>query len=188
MEIFDICDEQGLPTGETVERSEAHRLGICHRTAHIWVVRKSESGWEILLQKRARGKDSFPGRFDTSSSGHIQAGDEPLPSAQRELFEELGIAAKESELEPMGTFRVLYEKEFHGKVFKDNEIAYIFLYRQPVETEKLVLQTEEVECVEWFDIEEVRAGVAVHDMKFCVPRESLQKLYEHLCSMNICRI
>jgi hypothetical protein len=25
MEIFDVCDENGLPTGETVERSAAHR-------------------------------------------------------------------------------------------------------------------------------------------------------------------
>lgn len=24
MELFDICDEQGNPTGDTVERSEAH--------------------------------------------------------------------------------------------------------------------------------------------------------------------
>ena len=32
MEIFDIVDENGMPTGETIERNEAHRKGICHRT------------------------------------------------------------------------------------------------------------------------------------------------------------
>ena len=35
MELFDICDENGIPTGKTVERSRAHREGIRHRTAHI---------------------------------------------------------------------------------------------------------------------------------------------------------
>ena len=39
-EIFDIVDENGLPTGETVTRSQAHAEGIRHRTAHIWVVRE----------------------------------------------------------------------------------------------------------------------------------------------------
>ena len=51
MEIFDIVDELGNPTGETVERNTAHDKGIRHRTAHIWVVRKTESSYEFLLQK-----------------------------------------------------------------------------------------------------------------------------------------
>ena len=57
------------------------------------------------LQKRALTKDSFPGRYDTSSAGHIQAGDEPLKSAMRELKEELGIAAKPEQLQFVDTFR-----------------------------------------------------------------------------------
>ena len=28
MELFDICDEQGNPTGDTVERSEAYVTGL----------------------------------------------------------------------------------------------------------------------------------------------------------------
>ncbi len=36
--------------------------------------------------------------YDTSSAGHIQAGDDPLESAQRELYEELGIKANEGNL------------------------------------------------------------------------------------------
>ena len=75
-EIFDIVDENGQPTGETVTRSQAHAEGIRHRTAHIWVVREKGDKIEVLLQKRAMNKDSFPGRYDTSSAGHIQAGDE----------------------------------------------------------------------------------------------------------------
>ena len=50
------------------------------------------------MQKRAMSKDSFPGKYDTSSAGHIQAGDEPLASGLRELAEELGIHAKPEDL------------------------------------------------------------------------------------------
>ena len=87
MELFDIIDENGNPTGKIVERSIAHAEGIPHRTAHIWIIRRRNEKTEILLQKRSRNKDSFPGKFDTSSAGHIQAGDEPMESALRELEE-----------------------------------------------------------------------------------------------------
>lgn len=59
MELFDICDEQGNPTGDTVERSEAHAKGICHRTAHIWIAKQENGRYKVLLQKRSMDKDSF---------------------------------------------------------------------------------------------------------------------------------
>ena len=93
-EIFDIVDENGQPTGETVTRSQAHAEGIRHRTAHIWVVRENGDKTEVLLQKRAMNKDSFPGRYDTSSAGHIQAGDEPLESAVRELHSSMSMTRR----------------------------------------------------------------------------------------------
>ena len=75
MKYYDIVDENGLPTGKTVSREEAHQMGIPHRTSHVWIFRLSETGYDILLQKRSEEKDSFPGIFDTSSAGHIPAGD-----------------------------------------------------------------------------------------------------------------
>ena len=39
MEILDVVDETGTPTGETVERAEAHREGVRHRTSHVWIAR-----------------------------------------------------------------------------------------------------------------------------------------------------
>lgn len=35
MEIFDVIDKDGNPTGETVTREQAHTEGIPHRTAHM---------------------------------------------------------------------------------------------------------------------------------------------------------
>ena len=75
-EILDIVDEKGLPTGKTVDRQTAHEKGIRHRTAHVWILRRTSSGTEILLQKRSRDKDSNPGRYDISSAGHIPAGED----------------------------------------------------------------------------------------------------------------
>ena len=153
MEYFDIVDEKGNPLGGQVEREIAHRDGIMHRTAHIWVVRR-ETG-EVLLQKRCLAKDSFPGRYDTSSAGHIQAGDEPLESALRELEEELGIQAEAEDLHFADTFRNQYEEPFHGQMFKDNEVSFVYVYEKPVEISDMTLQEEEIESVAWFKLDQV---------------------------------
>ena len=174
-EIFDIVDENGNSTGKTVSRTKAHEEGIPHRTAHIWVVREVNGEAQVLLQKRALNKDSFPGRYDTSSAGHIQAGDEPLESAIRELSEELGIQAEPEDLQFAGTFQNQSEKEFHGKLFKDNEFSFVYIYKGKVDISKLSIQKEELESVEWFNLEDVyHACRPPRDEKFCVPLGGLE--------------
>ncbi len=96
-EYLDVVDTSGRPTGEIVERSIAHREGIPHRTAHLWLLRRRNGCVQILLQKRALTK-SFPGCYDISSAGHIPAGQDCLSSAVRELKEELGLTASETDL------------------------------------------------------------------------------------------
>ncbi|MEE0955004.1 MAG: NUDIX domain-containing protein [Eubacterium sp.] len=178
MEYFDVVDQEGNPTGLTVSREEAHAEGIRHRTAHIWIVRKEGRRVQVLLQKRSQNKDSFPGQYDTSSAGHIQAGDQPLESAIRELGEELGIHAGPDDLAFIGNFDIVYSKEFHGKMFRDNEITFVYLYKLPVEIDKLTLQKEEVESVAWFDLEQTYQDCMNHDPRFCVPIEGLGILRE----------
>lgn len=182
MELFDVIDSEGNPTGQIVAREKAHAEGISHRTAHIWIIREKEGRVQILLQKRSQNKDSFPGKFDTSSAGHIQAGDEPLESALRELKEELGISAVPEQLHFAGTFPISFAKEFHGKMFRDEEVAFVYIYKEPVNTDELVLQTEEVECVRWFDLEEVCEKCEKHRDIFCVPTGGLEVVQKYLDS------
>ena len=176
MEYFDICDEQGRPTGATVARATAHAEGIRHRTAHIWVLREQAGRAQVLLQKRSAEKDSFPGQYDTPAAGHIQAGDEPLESALRELGEELGIRATAKDLTFVGNFAMHYDTEFYGKPFRDREFVFVYAYAGQVDADSLTLQAEEVERVDWFDLEEVCAAVRRHDPCFCVDPEGLEVL------------
>lgn len=98
MEILDVVDENGNPTGETVERTVAHKTGVRHRTSHVMVVRKNNGSMEILLQKRSKNKTRLRGVLTASSAGHIPAGVDFIPSAIRELKEELGIDAMKMNL------------------------------------------------------------------------------------------
>lgn len=185
MEIFDIVDENGIPTGETIQRTVAHDKGIRHRTAHIWIVRNTDNGCEVLLQQRSYNKDSFPGRYDTSSAGHIRAGDEPLDSALRELGEELGIKAEPAALTYIGKFPIQYEREFFGKPFRDCEVAFVYLYTEPVDINALTLQADEVETVKWFAIDEVYKACVNHSPEFCVPVDGLNLVRRYMITGSI---
>ena len=57
------------------------------------------------MQKRSLLKESYPGCWDISSAGHLDAGEEPLQGAVRELKEELGITVPGSGLRPVGVLR-----------------------------------------------------------------------------------
>ncbi len=176
MEIFDICDEEGRPTGETVSRQEAHEKGILHRTVHIWLVKREGEEVFVLLQKRARNKDSFPGCWDTSSAGHIMAGDAPLESALRELEEELGLSAAPEDLRFGGTLHVRFEEVFHGSLFRENEIIFLYWLERDVPEEEIRIQEEELEDAVWFSYEEVKAAIERRDPAFCAAPESLAVL------------
>lgn len=177
-EWLDIVDENGEPTGERVERETAHREGIRHRTAHVWLARRKEGKVQVLLQKRSRDKDSHPGCYDMSSGGHIPAGVDYLPSALRELKEELGVEAAKEELLYCGTRRFFWRGFFHGKPFLDNQVSRVYLlWRDP---EAFALQETEVEEVLWMDFEECKRAVRQNKLPHCIALEELELLEPQL--------
>lgn len=171
-EWLDVCDNQGNPTGERVLRSAAHRDGTPHRTAHVWLIhRRPAGGFDVLLQKRSREKDAFPGCYDISSAGHIPAGDGFVESALRELEEELGIRAEPSELVRIGLCDTRVDTEFHGCPFRNREISAVFVCEKPVQRSDFHLQREEVEEVCWIDYEECRRRMAAGTLVHCISAE-----------------
>ena len=180
MELIDIVDENGIPTGQTIDRTVAHRTGTRHRTTHIWIVRRRGGRVQILLQKRAKYKDSFPGCYDISSAGHIPAGVDFIPSGLRELEEELGFTISPAELIDCGIHRTYAENEFHGVPYVDNQIAKVFLLWKDKEIEELTLQEEEIESVMWMDFEECKEAIRNHTIPNCIDIVELEMLEEHM--------
>ena len=180
-EFFDILNESGQITNKIKERSLCHREGTFHKVVHTWIVRPNEyDTFDILLQKRSMTKDSNPGCYDISSAGHIMAGNEVLPSAIRELKEELGIQAELSDLEFMFWCESNIQEEFYGQPFLDHELAGVYVYKKPVDETTLNLQKEEVESVCWMEYEECLAHVLAKDPKFCIHEEELLRLKNYV--------
>lgn len=166
----------------------AHREGSLHATVHMWIVRPNEkSGYDVLLQKRSQTKDSNPGSYDISSAGHVDAGDEILESAIRELKEELDIEAKPEELHYIGVHYGAFEAEFYGKMFRDRELSSVYVYTEPVEIENLKLQKEEVEAVRWMDYEECRQKVHDGTMPNCIYEDEFRMVGEYLDRVSVGR-
>ncbi|HBE10294.1 MAG TPA: DNA mismatch repair protein MutT [Lachnospiraceae bacterium] len=207
MELLDIIEEDGSKTGIVRERNVAHRYGSMHATVHMWVMRRKEKNaadaagksssygisandpageWEVLLQKRSANKDSNPGCYDISSAGHISAGNEPLPSAVREIGEELGIRAVPEDFLYVGTRIKKSNKEFYGKPFIDNQLSYIYIYRGSVDTDLITLQEEEVESVEWMALDEVIRRLDDPSFPNCIYLEELDKLKAYLAEHPGC--
>ena len=181
MELFDVINPDGSKTGVVKERGVAHREGALHATVHTWIVRPNDkSGYDVLLQKRSLCKDSNPGNYDISSAGHVDAGDETLESALRELQEELGIQAAKGELMEVGTHRGQFEAVFHGRLFKDNELSTVYLYQKPVDIEKLTLQESEVSEVIWMDFVQCREKIKNKSLPNCIYLEEFDMIGEKL--------
>jgi isopentenyldiphosphate isomerase len=96
-ELFDVVDASDRVIRQA-RRADVHANDWLHRAVHILVQR--DNG-DIFLQKRSMGKDSNPGRWDSSASGHLDSGESYDTAAERELEEELGISVMK--LQKLGT-------------------------------------------------------------------------------------
>ena len=179
-QALDLLGEDGKRTGVVQERGVVHWEGSLHETVHIWITRQTETGTEVLLQKRSANKDSNPGCLDISSAGHMQAGAEVMESALREMHEELGIEAEPADLEYIGAFRDRYQKEFHGRMFRDYEKMNVFLYTKTVDISTLHLQEEEVESVHWVPLEELKDMVYERSVRSCIYQSEYDMVSEYL--------
>lgn len=175
MEQIDVLDENGEKTGEVASREDVHRLGLWHKCVHIWIVNGKR---EVLLQKRCAQKLTNPNKWTTATSGHLSAGDSSTQGAIRELSEEIGLHAKEEELQYL--FTVKENTVNDAKHVLDNEIIDVYLMKKDLAIEKLKLQVEEVSEVKWFSYEEFQKMVMENDENLVPHREMQLKMLEIL--------
>ena len=133
-EIFDVVDEHDAVIGQNT-RQEVHRLGLKHRAVHILVF---DTRGHLFLQKRSMLKDRQPGLWDSSASGHVDAGEDYDACAVRELREELGLTLNEP---PQRLFKLAAGPE------TDQE--HVWVYRARSEG-PFSLHPDEIERGEWF--------------------------------------
>lgn len=126
-ELFDVVDEDGIPTGETKRRADVHRDGDWHRAFHLWLAAYGDDGESrVLFQRRSSGKDTWPNRLDVAVGGHFRAG-ETIEDVVREIDEEIGIQRSLSDLVFIGRRRVVSDQPH----WLDRELEEVYVVAFP---------------------------------------------------------
>jgi len=133
-ELLDVVDDSDSVIGQA-SRVEVHQRNLKHRAVHILVFNNSG---KIFLQKRSSSKDRHPGVWDSSASGHLDAGEKYDVAAIRELKEELGFSPKT----PLKPLFKLEASDATGQEF-------VWVYRCDSDG-PFNLNKEEIEKGEWF--------------------------------------
>ena len=177
MEMLDILNEDGSPTGKQVSKKEAHEKGLWHRAAHVWLVNNNN---EILVQKRAQHIESHPGEYDISAAGHLSAGDSPMEGALREVEEELGIKLDSEELIKIG--EISNQSTQHEGKYINKEWDDVYVVRRDIPIEEFVIQEDEVELVKYVPITEFKEWIESGGENLVMHPEEFTLLFEYLAS------
>jgi aminoglycoside phosphotransferase (APT) family kinase protein len=134
-EIVALYDDGGRPAGDA-PRSVMRAQNLRHAATGI-VVRDPYG--RIYVHRRTPTKDLYPAHWDFTAGGVVQAGEDPLEGARRELAEELGVT---SELESLG------EGDYADAHTNYHAFRYVTTWDGPITP-----QPEEVAYGAWLSLE-----------------------------------
>jgi isopentenyl-diphosphate delta-isomerase len=150
-EIFDVVDESDRIVGQAT-RAEVHARKLRHRAIHIFLF--NERG-DLFIQERAAGKDSFPGRYDSSTSGHLSNGEDYDTCAVRELREELGLTVSPDQL----------QKHFKVEACEQTGWEFVWAYSLRI-NEPPRINPHEIESGRFWSPAQIRTRLASHPSEF----------------------
>lgn len=138
IELNDIYDKNRKKTGRVHQRGTAWHFGEYGLVVCVWIY---DGKGNLLLTKRAPEK-SFGGTWE-NTGGAARAGENSLQAIAREVFEETGIVAEESEFSLLGatTRRRLHFDHY--------------CLKRETPLQEIVLQPGETVDAKWFTFEEV---------------------------------
>ena len=143
-----LVNDQGRRTGLAL-KSEVHTVDTpLHRAFSCFVF---NSKGELLLQQRAKSKQTFPLVWSNTCCGHPGPGEKTKTAIRRRLKHELGISVNQL-WEALPEYR--YRAEMHGIV--ENEICPVFV---AFTKDKPIRNPAEVEATKWMPWEEFQMKV-----------------------------
>ena len=149
MEYFDVFAADGACLGQ-MPRHEVHRLGLWHRSAHVFVL---DGAGRMLLQRRAPDKDLYASCWDYACGEHLQPGESYFRGMCRGLREELGITGVEPR--PIGALSA-DSLVWPGGVDAEFQQAFVLDYDGEVRFDGV-----EVSEVQWVSRSELQSMLAL---------------------------
>lgn len=148
MELIDVLTEDGQPTGEVQSRQTIHQKGSWHAAVDIFLVNHQN---QVLLQKRSLIKDSFPGLWEISCSGHVDRGETPQQAAIREIQEELGLSITPEQLQKIAV--VNESNILKNGTYINNEIRSIYIIK--LQDPPIIYEPQEISDIKWVSLDQL---------------------------------
>ncbi len=141
MELWNIYDEFRNKTDKIHERGNELKKNEYHIVVHAWIVNDEK---KILLTKRNPFKNY--GNLWEPVGGSIIFGESSLEGAIREIEEEIGIVVSKLSAKLIKTQRRDEENDFYD----------VWLFKENIDINKVILQKEEVIDIKWIDRSEFK--------------------------------
>ncbi len=149
-ELFDVVNEQDEVIGQ-LTRGEVHKQRLLHRAVHVFVF---DAKGRVFLQKRSMAKDTNPGCWSPSASGHVDAGETYDHAAVRELHEEIGVQVDATP-----------ERWLRLNACRETGREFVWIYRLEHEG-PFTLNPAEIEKGAWFDPVELTRDLITHPKRY----------------------
>ena len=164
-EWFDVVNERDEVVGRKLRR-DVHAHGWLHRAVHVLVFNPAG---QVFLQKRSMTKDMSPGLWDSSCSGHLDAGEDYDMAAWRELQEEIGLKVEpvaEANNRGVGAPRPQLRRWLRVEVCEATGQEFVWVYRVEAEG-PFTLCPDEIERGEWLAPDELNRRIAIRPGDYC---------------------
>ena len=162
-DIFDVVNERDEVI-DAKPRAFVHANGLLHRAVHVLVF---NSKGELFLQKRSMKKDREPGRWVSSCSGHVDAGETYDETAVRELREEIGLVVQAA---PQKLFKI--------DACPETDAEFVWVYRCENEG-PFALHPDEIESGDWFTPEHITRWIAKQPQEFTTSFRLIWNRFNH---------
>lgn len=167
-ELFFEVDMDDNPIGP-ITRKEANKVAYkFHRAVNVFV----KIGDKYLVTTRRKDKDTYPGCYDLSVSGHVNYPEEYIDAAVRETEEEIGLKVEGTMFKELGKLLVKMPTE------NEFQMNYLLVFE---DIKKDDIQTYEAESIRYMTLEELLESVSNNPLswaKWAV--DSIQKFSNKL--------
>lgn len=164
MELLDVFNRENTKKLREEERDIVHKNSLWHRQVAIWVM--NDNG-EVLLQRRSPLKKQHPNKYSVCA-GHIDANEEVVVAALRELSEEIGLSETVDNID----FIDMYVNEEEG----NNNFKYTYLVRTNKKIDEFIMQDEEVSELKYITLDELEKMIENKDEKLTFSKKYYARL------------
>lgn len=159
MQQYEVLDEAGHKTGETLDRVTVHKKGLWHEVVNVWVI---NSRGELLMQLRAPDVELSPNVWDVTVGTHLRPGEDPPDAAVRALKDEFALETTPEELKHL--FNIQSANPMPSGL-THKVLGHVFLMQHDLDISAIKLDPKKITRLAWVPLNTLMLEVGSTETK-----------------------